>query len=54
MSRALRPVLDGMRIELRTVWVSPAAPRGIWRVGGRELNAAPAGQDWSESHEVRR
>jgi len=36
-----RPVLDGQRIELRPVWVSPAWPRGIWRVNGQELAGRP-------------
>jgi flavin-dependent dehydrogenase len=58
---ALRPVLNGTRIELRTVWVSPAAPRGIWQIDGRELRGAHAGQGSrarhgiarADSHEVR-
>jgi flavin-dependent dehydrogenase len=36
-----RPVLNGQRIELRPVWVSPAWPRGIWHVNGRELAGRP-------------
>ena len=38
----LRPVLNGQRIEVRSVWVSAAWPRGIWRLNGRELADAPA------------
>ena len=28
----MRPVLDGERIEIRQVWVSPEWPRGVWNV----------------------
>jgi flavin-dependent dehydrogenase len=37
-----RPVLDGHRIDLRRVWVSAEWPRGLWRVGGREIAQVPA------------
>ena len=32
-----RPVLNGQRIEVRPVWVSPQWPRGVWHVNGREV-----------------
>jgi 2-polyprenyl-6-methoxyphenol hydroxylase-like FAD-dependent oxidoreductase len=32
-----RPVLNGSRIELRPVVISPRAPRGVWKVDGVEL-----------------
>lgn len=34
-----RPVLNGSRIELRRVVISPRAPRGVWRIDGVELVA---------------
>ena len=40
----MRPVLNGERIELRRVWVSPEWPRGVWKVAGRSLEHAAAGQ----------
>jgi flavin-dependent dehydrogenase len=40
----MRPVLNGARIELRRVWVSPDWPRGVWKVNGRCLEQAPAEQ----------
>ena len=33
----MRPVLNGERIELRRVWVSPDWPRGVWRYAARGL-----------------
>jgi len=39
-----RPVLNGERIELRRVWVSPDWPRGVWQVDGRSLAQAPVEQ----------
>ena len=35
----LRPVLEGARIELRRVAVTPEAPRGVWQVDAIELAA---------------
>lgn len=40
----MRPVLNGARIELQRVWVSPDWPRGVWKVNGRCLEQAPAEQ----------
>ncbi len=39
----MRPVLNGDRIELRRVWVSPEWPRGVWKVDGRSLEHASRG-----------
>jgi flavin-dependent dehydrogenase len=33
----MRPVLNGARIELQRVWVSPDWPRGVWKVNGATL-----------------
>ncbi len=33
----MRPVLNGERIELRRVWVSPDWPRGVWKVNGHSV-----------------
>jgi len=39
----MRPVLNGSRIEMQRVWVSPQWPRGVWKIDGRVLAHMPAG-----------